>query len=133
MKKKLLKQCLDIALINTNQSHSQWNNFMHFSFFVQDNKIIGWGTNRTGCVQSYLNYPSYSKIHAEVAGYKRCRHFIDNRKSFEVVNVRTTKTKQIRQSDPCKCCSGFLQNLNCKRVWFTTKNGMFANIEFDIK
>ena len=68
MKKKVLKECLEIAFKHTNPNHPQYGNYMHFSFYVQDNKIVGWGTNKTGNAQTCMGYPKYSKIHSEVMG-----------------------------------------------------------------
>jgi len=131
MKKKVLRECIELALKNTNPSHPQFGRFMHFSFYIQDNKIKGWGTNKDGEPQIQMGYPSYSKIHSEVIGYRKSKYYLKDNKHFEVVNIRTTKTMQIRQSEPCSCCSGFLANVGCQRVWFTTKNGMFASIMMD--
>jgi hypothetical protein len=101
MKRKILDQCLEIALKETNPEHPQWKEgFIHFSFFVQKNKIVGWGTNQDGNPEPYLGYPSHSKVHAETVGWKKSKYHLDSKDSFEVVNIRTTKNKNIRLSKP---------------------------------
>jgi len=130
MKRKLLQECLTIAhKNNTPTKHPQWNCYKHFSFIIHRNKIVDWGTNRAGSPLTF-GYEPYSKIHSEVDAYFRAKGLMRKGELFEVVNIRLTKGFKLKSSSPCKCCWNFLRNLGCKRIWFTTDTGEFANLFF---
>lgn len=126
MKPKILKECTEIALANNNPSHDQWDCYKHYSFIVQENKIVSWGTNKRGSPLTFLGYQPHQKIHVETVAYFKADRLLKKNIPFEVVNIRLGKNNMIKISAPCKCCSNFLKNLGCKRIWFTTTNGSFA-------
>jgi hypothetical protein len=130
MKNKVLQECLKLAWQNNTPDHPQWDCYHHFSFIIQRNKIIRWGTNRAGQPNARLGYESYKKIHSEVDAYFKARVFLDNTIPFEVVNIRLTKTFKIKESAPCRCCWNFLKRLGCKRIYYTTNMEEFANMLF---
>ena len=130
MKKKILRECLEIAKSNNNSNHPQWECYHHFSFIVQRNKIVGMGTNRMASSLTFLGYQPYSKMHSETDVYFKVKGIMAKNCDFEVVNIRLTKTFMIKSSEPCKCCFAFLNNMGCKRIWFTTNTGNFAHISF---
>jgi len=128
MKTKMLKYCLSIALKNNNaNNHPQWDCYKHYSFIVQDNKVLEWGTNRAGEAIVVLGYEPHQKIHSEVDAYRRAKHWLNNL-NFEVVNIRLTKTNKVKASNPCKCCTAFLKSMGCRTIWFTTDTEMFARM-----
>jgi len=126
MKRKLLIKCLSIATKN-NCNHPESDCYHHFSFIVQKNKIVAWGTNRRSSPLTFLGYPSYSKMHSEIDAYYKSKGIMD-KSDFEVVNIRLTKSNNVKESTPCKCCYAFLKHLGCSRIWFTTSIGNFAII-----
>jgi hypothetical protein len=130
MKSKILKNCLEIARRHNNSlKHPQWDCYKHFSFIIQNNKIVEWGMNRKG--DAYVNgFNDYSKVHSEIDAYFKARGLMDKSDPFEIVNIRLTKTFRIKSSNPCKCCWNFMKKLNCKRIWFTTDLGEFAVLHF---
>jgi len=129
MKRKLLNECLEIALKNnTPIKHPQWTAYHHFSFIIQKNKIVEWGTNRCSSPLTFLGYMPYSKMHSEYDAYFKAKGIMLRDKPFEVINIRLTKTNLIGGSSPCKCCFAFLKNMGCKRIWFTTEVGNFASM-----
>ena len=131
MKKKVIQECLDISIRNNNPlNHPQWACYKHFSFIIQRNKIVDWGTNRAGTPFANMGYEAHCKIHSEVEAYRKARGIMDKSLPFEVVNIRLIKNGQIRSSCPCKCCWNFLKNLGCKQISFTTDMGNFANLKF---
>jgi deoxycytidylate deaminase len=130
MKTKVIKECLNIAKMNNTPNHPQWDCFHHFSFIIQRNKIVKWGMNRSGTASIRLGFEPSQKIHSEVDAYFKARTFIDDSIPFEVVNVRLTKTFIVKESCPCKCCWSFLKRLGCKRIYYSTNMGEFANIVF---
>ena len=125
MKRKILQACLDIAMRRL-ANHPE--NYCHFTFIVQDNRIVAFGTNRCGHPLTFLGYESHTKMHSEVDAYFKAKGIM-KKEPFEAVNIRLTKTGAIRNSRPCKCCFAFLSGSRCKRVWFTTNIENFASME----
>ena len=131
MKTKILTTCLNIALKNNNPlKHPEWESYKHFSFVIQNGKIVEWGTNRKGSSISYLGYLPYQKIHSEVDAYSKARGIMDKRYSFDIINIRLGKKNQLLPSSPCKCCSAYLRHLGCKSIWFSTNIENFACVKF---
>ena len=131
MKRKTLTTCLDIALKNnTPDKHPQWDFYHHYSFIVQQEKIVGFGMNRRSSPLTLLGYPDYSKMHSEIDAYFKVKGILEKNKSFEVVNIRLTKTNKIVMSQPCKCCYKILEKSGCSKIWFTTAIENFACMIF---
>lgn len=129
MNKKILKQCLIISEKN-NHKHPDQDGYRHFSFVVQNEKIIEWATNTIGEPIMFLGYPSYGKVHAEFNALNKARGIMVRYSRFEVVNIRITKGGLIRNSCPCKNCFDFLASHGCSKIWFTTGlNKAFARVE----
>lgn len=125
MKKRILNNCLTTAVAKL-PNHNE--PYCHYTFIVQDNRIVSDGVNRKASPLTFLGYESHTKMHSEVNAYFRAKR-IDKKASFEAVNIRLTRTGAIRNSKPCKCCFGFLKGLGCKRIWFTTNLENFASME----
>jgi len=131
MKTKVLHSCLRIAIEhNTPSKHPEWYAYKHFSFVIQQNRIVEWGTNRRGSALTFLGYEPHQKIHSEVDAYFKARGIMTKGIPFEVVNIRLNKSHVLRASNPCRCCYQFLKNLGCKGIFFTTDIGKFARIIF---
>ena len=130
MKRKAIQECLNIALRNNNPNHPQWACYKHYSFILQDNKIVDWGTNRPGNAFTFLGYKAHCKIHSEVDAYRKAKGLMIKGTPFEIVNIRLTKDSRIRSSCPCKCCWNFLKNLGCKKMYFSTDMEDFAYLSF---
>jgi len=127
MKRKILESCLNLA---HSELHKHSEPYCHYSFIIQRNRILGYGTNKTADAYSKTRYPSYSKIHSEPDAYFNLKILIDPKFTFDVVNIRLTKTGVIRNSKPCKCCNAFLRVLNCNCVWYSTDDANFARLDF---
>lgn len=125
MKRKLLNDCLSIA-VKYNPKHPEADCYRHYSFVIQRGKIVEWGCNRRSSPLLFLGYKSHTKMHSEVDAYYKAKGIMQKNEDFEVVNIRLSKHGHIKESTPCKCCYAFLNNLGCKRIWFTTRIGNFA-------
>jgi len=128
MKRKLLSECLSIAVKN-NHKHPEGDCYHHFSFVIQSGKILSVGQNKRASPFTFLGFQSYSKMHSEVDAYYKAKGIMDKDVKFEVVNIRLSRQNHIRVSNPCKCCYAFLKHLGCNRIWFSTRIGNFATIE----
>lgn len=130
MKKKLLDECLRIALKkNTPHHHPEWGYFHHFCFIVQGNKIIEWSTNRRAKPGPHFGYRSEGKIHAETDAYRKAKGLLVSSDPFIAINIRLNRQSETKLSAPCKCCYNFLKQLGCSKIWFTTDAG-WAEIKF---
>jgi len=119
MKKILLRECLRIAR-EKNDDHPE--KYRHSTFVVQSNKIVEWGINRSGDPLTSRGYPKYGKVHSENDAYRKAKGLLSD-KSWEAVNVRLSKSGELRQALPCPCCIAYLVDLGCKSVWATTPHG----------
>lgn len=124
MKRKLLQECLQIAR-DKMQNHPESECYLHYSFIVQYDKIVGMGVNRAGT--PLVGYPKYGKLHAESDAWFQCKGILEKRDDFSVVNVRLSKAGELKISKPCVCCTRFLEKFGCKEVWFSTDVG-FAKL-----
>jgi hypothetical protein len=137
MKRSILKQCLSIAH-STIEKHPQYNFYLHWSFIVQRNKLMGYATNDAGSdVPVHLGYQSrlkgeyQAKRHSEWNCYRRVKGILVPGKSFEIVNIRLNKKGQIKNSQPCSCCFSFLKEMcDCSHCYFTTDEGIWAKTIF---
>jgi len=125
MRKRILEHCLQIAKSkNTPELHPDWGSYHHFSFVVQANKIIEWGTNKKGTVWEVHGFNNRRhKIHSEVDAARKAKGLLDKNKPFEMVNIRLSRASIPRKAAPCKCCTSFLSVVGCKKVHYTTDSG----------
>jgi hypothetical protein len=135
MKKSIIRECMRIAREKNSNFPAPMKKH-HFSFVVQSNKIVEWGTNVSLArgieivgvsAPRYRGYPRYAMLHSEGDAYKKARGILNLDKTFEVINIRLNTAGEILLSKPCDCCFAFLKTLNCNRVWFSTKSG-FASL-----
>ena len=125
MKNNILDECMRKA-IRLNPYHpEQKSGYHHFSFIVQDHKVLGYGENHGGFIMNpkIQMFASYQKTHSEVAVWFKVKGLLNRMKSFELVNIRLNKDNGIKMSKPCKCCWNFMKSLGCKSFWFTTDIG----------
>lgn len=127
MTKKLLQTCLTIAR-HYLPNHPRKDGYKHFSFIVQHNQLVEWGTNRSAPPLFYYGYEEHQMLHSENVAYKKARGLLNSGEPFEVVNIRMNIDGSIKISKPCPCCIAFLKNLGCKRIWYTDESGCFRKM-----
>lgn len=127
MKTTILRECVRLA---RKKNPSLDNQFRHFSFIVQRNKLVEWGTNVPKADPlTFFGYSNISGVHAETNAYAKAKGILDKNYSFEVVNIRLNKSGDLKLSKPCACCYSFLESFGCSTVWFSTEAG-FAKLMF---
>jgi hypothetical protein len=133
MKKQIFRECLRIAREKNNPgSHPEWGFSHHFTFVIQRNKIIEYGTNMAGPPPPGYGYPrEFGKIHSEVAAWRRAKGIIDPGYPIDIINIRLNKSNELRMSRPCHCCNNFLRTLDCRHVYYSTEHGFSKMINFD--
>jgi hypothetical protein len=119
MTKKLLSVCLMIARHNL-PKHTRLDGYKHFSFIIQKNWLVDWGTNRSGPPLKMFGYQEHQMIHSENQAYKRAKGLLDKTDTFQVVNIRLNSKGEVKNSKPCQCCINFLNGLGCNSIWFST-------------
>lgn len=125
MKRSLFKECLALA-INHLPNHPA-KHYKHYSFIIQNNKIIEYGVNRYGPAYKIFGYQDHQMIHSENDAYKKARGLLSKGTFFDVVNIRLNSQGEMRNSFPCMCCLSYLKNFGCRRVYFSTNVG-FADL-----
>lgn len=129
MKKSLFKQVVKIALSKMD-NHPEYDCYMHYSFVIQDNKIVDYGTNSNKTPPVHHGYNKRCliddtfkpKTHSEYAAYMRAKGLLKP-KSFEIINLRFNKVGELRLSKPCDCCYLLLKELGCKRFYYSSTIG----------
>lgn len=110
-------------------NHPQYQNFIHFSFVVQGNKIIGYGRNNCETPAKHMGYHNRvptPKMHSEINAYRKTRGILDRAKPFYLVNVRLNKSGEVRLSKPCVCCYSLLNSLGCKQIYYSSEVGFLG-------
>lgn len=132
MKKSLLKEAINISC-NKILLHPEYDHYIHYSFIIQNNKIVEWGTNNRLVpaihfgYQARLNDLNYTpKMHSEFMAYRKAKGLMRRNKEFEMINIRLNKNKELRISKPCDCCFSIMKELGCKRFYYSEKNGFIA-------
>jgi hypothetical protein len=130
MKKSLLHNALTFAK-NKFVYHGEFNNFIHFSFIVQSNKIIEIGKNNKKIPKLHFGYHRrlqndpffHPKTHSELHVWMKSKGILNKNKSFEMINIRLNKKGFVRLSKPCTCCYNLLKELGCKAVYYSSEIG----------
>lgn len=109
--------------------HPELMYFPHWTFIVQDNKVISMGQNHSGSTHKYFGYDRdrhnkvgyyVPKYHSEADAVRKCRKTL---RSFEAINIRLNRLGELKLSYPCKICYSLLEWLGCKRIYFSTDTG----------
>jgi len=126
MKTSLVREALRIS--REKLPYHSWFKYRkcHFSFVVQNNKILGWGMNKPG--KAPIQYKEYSAVHSEIDVLKKTRGVINFNRSFEIINIRLNRQGELRLSAPCQTCGKTIKALGCKNVYFSTDTDRFAKL-----
>lgn len=123
MKKTILTECIRISISKNN--NAPYPAKRHYTFIIQNNKIIEYGRNRIDRSYKELGFPETSNRHSEVDAWKRARGILKKNKKFEIVNIRLNRCGEIRDSKPCSCCYSYLLDLGCRRFYYSCSSGEF--------
>lgn len=127
MKKSILQSAYRIAKEKLS-THPEYENFPHYSFIVQKNKIIEWATNANWEPPVHWGYNRknefgfVSKYHAEIFSWKKAKGLIGNN-PFEIINIRLNKKGVLRLSKPCSACYYLMKELNCHKFYYSSDLG----------
>jgi hypothetical protein len=137
MKNTILRDAVRIARTKLPR-HDQRDFWPHFSFIVQNNKIVEYATNVSSEPQKYFGYHERikdgsggrPKLHAELNCFKKAKGILDPGKYFDIINIRLSRTQGfLRLSKPCVCCHNFLKTVGCHSCYFSVDEGMgFAKV-----
>lgn len=130
MNKRLLVDALKIAYKHL-PNHNQFNCYPHYSFVIQDNQLIEWGTNLTGDPPIYFGYNKKSavpKLHSELVAYRKARGLLLS-SPFQLINIRLNKKGEWKTSTPCFICQTWLASVGCTTVWSTLSSGQWEKVK----
>lgn len=131
MKKSLLIQATKLSITNI-AKHPMYElkTWLHFSFIVNSNKILEWGTNRNGEPAIHFGYHNRiegneAKIHSELDAYRKAKGSLTTRKldEFDIINVRLNRRGEFRLSKPCVCCYSIMRTLGCNSFYYSSEIG----------
>lgn len=131
MTTKLLATCWAFAQRHI-PKHPQFHYYPHYSYIIQDNQLIEWGTNQDGNPPLYFGYHSrvtVPKLHSELVCYRKARGLLDKSRPYEMVNIRLNRRGVAKIAAPCPCCQEWLISTGCSAVWFTTSTQRFGKIK----
>ena len=133
MKKTLFREAVRIARDKLT-SHPQLGHFMHYSFIVQNNKIIEWGFNIAHEPPKHYGYHerlkdaiNKPKMHSEIACYQKAKGLLNKNKKFEIINIRLDRNGELLNSAPCSCCHNLLTELGCHKFFFSSQIGFLES------
>jgi hypothetical protein len=84
-----------LQMIAKDYLHKHPQPYRHYTFIVQNRRIVEWGIKRTGSPMTHVGYADHTKIHSELDAYSKARGIMD-KDYFEAVNIRITKSGIIR-------------------------------------
>ena len=128
MKRRLLIQAQTHSM-KFAARHPERNNFLHFSYIVQEKAILGWGFNHAASPPVHFGYgrdgdKSFApKSHAEVGAYKQSRGLLLKGEAFSMINIRLNRSGTVKLAKPCDCCYNLLSCLGCSAFWYSTNDG----------
>lgn len=135
VKKTILRDVLRIARENMEKHPEIDRGFLHWSFVVQSNKVIEWGTNHSGIPERHYGYEGRlkgldmpPKTHAELAAFRKARGIMDLSKPWEIINIRLNKSGITKISAPCSCCAGWLESTECRTAWFSMEGDRWGKV-----
>ena len=125
--KRLINESVRIARSKI-MNHPQRDCYLHYSFIIQDNKIVEYSTNGTWEPPVYFGYHRFEgdskpKLHAEIWAYKKARGILNHRENFQVINIRLNKQGEIKMSKPCKACYHLMTSFGCNKFWYSSEIG----------
>ena len=108
----------------------------NFSYALYGNKIISYGIN---CAKTHPTNLRNRKINKNGIDYSDrgyscseliCLNRVKRKTNIDfnkiiLVNIRLDRNNTVRNSRPCKSCSGIINFLKPKRVYYTDDNGEF--------
>jgi hypothetical protein len=128
MNKKLLDEAVRIALEKL-LKHPEYLCYPHYSFLVQDNKILSMGMNNKNQVP-LLHYGYHTrvdhtvpKMHAEPVAWRRGRGLLNKMKSWELINIRLNRHYKLMASAPCSSCFNLLKSVGCTTFHYSSELG----------
>ena len=118
MRQRLIDDCLRLARKQTKfKNHPEYEYYLHWTFIIQDAKIVGFGRNRNSkAIYSRFGYTEISKIHSETDAYRKLKGILDHNRHFDCLNIRLNRQGQLRIAKPCNACLKFLFFVGCKKV-----------------
>lgn len=108
-------RCLGIA---KNHLPRHTEPYKHYSFLLRGKRLVAWEVNCSLEPPRHFGYHSRGyapKMHSELALMLKWRP----EPGFDVVNIRLSRTGEVRLAKPCNCCLALLIGFGCRRVYYS--------------
>ena len=132
MNKKLIDEAVRLASEKL-LTHPEYSCYPHYSFLVQDNKILSIGMNNKNQVP-LLHYGYHMrvdhtvpKMHAEPVAWRKGRGIINKMRSWEMINIRLNRHYKLMSAAPCEVCFNLLKSVGCHCFHYSSELG-FAKL-----
>ena len=128
LNKKVLEEAVRLACEKL-ILHPEYDCYPHYSFLVQNNKILSIGVNnREELPPLHYGYHtrvnhSAPKMHSEPVAWKRGRGLLNKMKNWEMINIRLNRQYKLMPSAPCENCFTLLKSLGCTQFHYSTELG----------
>ena len=102
------------------KNHPEYNNYPHFTYFVQNNVIVSSGINKSIVPDKKWGYRTakdfLSKYHSELDCWRRCKEKPNN---MFAINIRLNKKRETRMSAACSVCRKILKSIGISKCYFS--------------
>ena len=119
-----------IATAMSDFPHHTADTFKHWSFVIQNDKVLEWGRNKLNDPVGLERYGYKGKrhsLHAEAVAMRKAYGLLDRRKPWLMFNIRLGAGKELRNATPCRICRSFIVACGCTACYFTI-DGTVAKI-----
>lgn len=132
MKKSILYECLKRAKAKI-PTHPQKDYYIHYSFLVQNNKVLAMGTNNGHKPAPHFGFQTRifggcPKTHSEISAWRRGKGLLNFQKEWELVNIRLNKAGKLMLSKPCVCCQEVMSALGCGNFYYSYPQGFLKGV-----
>lgn len=111
--------------------HPELTCFPHWTFLIgtRTQSVLSVGMNRRKEPDKHWGYhndpdPTFvPKWHAELDAVCKARYRLSE-SVFIAINVRLSKSGELRMAKPCAACFRILCRFGCRRIYYTITNGL---------
>lgn len=134
---RILEKSLNLAKkINSDTICNQ--KFRHFSFIYDNNKLLSIGVNnpvhfnrKVYSIGKKFGIPKFVQfpfLHSEIDSLIKLLHIRKISGREKIVIIRLNKKNELRNSKPCDSCQIVLNQLNFRKMWWSTENGFATKL-----
>jgi len=101
---------------------------LHFTFIFKNGTLVAFGFN----TRTFLTSGKYSK-HSEEAAIQKLKALTRNNgmhpRQYSLVNIRITKTGELKNAKPCESCQKIILKTGIKKIYASNDNGDIIRVD----